>query len=115
MAISIGGTGSQPVGEFIESTIDRVTSSQSNKVQEGAEASTSGSETTSLLAGASSLAALTATAMDSGGFRSDKVDQLRQAQRVAAASVGGRSRFQRLTAHENISPQVFPVKCRSTI
>jgi flagellar biosynthesis anti-sigma factor FlgM len=79
MAISIGGAGSQPVGEFIESTIDRVTSSQSNKVQEGAEASTSGSETTSLLAGASSLAALTATAMDSGGFRSDKVDQLRQA------------------------------------
>ncbi len=78
MTISIGGLGSQPVGEFIESTIDRVTSSQNNKVQDGADATTTGSETTSLLAGASSLAALTATAMDSGGFRSDKVDQLRQ-------------------------------------
>ena|ERR1700690_818035 len=77
MTISIGGMGSQPRTEFTESPVDRVTSSQSNKAREGTDAPST--ETTTLLAGATSLASLTATAMDIPGVRTDRVEQLRQA------------------------------------
>jgi flagellar biosynthesis anti-sigma factor FlgM len=78
MTISIGGMDSQPRTELTESNVDRVTSSQNNnKVRDGAEAPTT--ETTTLLAGTTSLAALTAAAIDTSGVRTDRVEQLRQA------------------------------------
>ncbi len=56
--------------------MDRVTTGQSNKTREGTD--TQSAETTTLLSGATSLAALTATAMGTDEVRSDKIAQLRQ-------------------------------------
>lgn len=76
MTISIGDIGSQPRTEFTESPVDRVTSSLNNKAHEGSDAPAT--ETATLLAGATSLAALNAAAMDTARVRTDKVEQLRQ-------------------------------------
>ncbi|MFZ3266980.1 MAG: flagellar biosynthesis anti-sigma factor FlgM [Terriglobales bacterium] len=78
MTISIGGMGSQPRTEFTESPVDRVTSSENNqKAREGTDTPTT--ETTTLLAGTTSLAALTSAAVETSGVRTDKIEQLRQA------------------------------------
>jgi negative regulator of flagellin synthesis FlgM len=77
MTILIGGMGSQPRTEFTDSPVDRVTSSQNNIAREATDAPAT--ETTTLLAGATSMAALTAAAMDTSGVRTDRVEQLRQA------------------------------------
>ncbi len=82
MTISIGAMGSQPRTELNDSSVDRVTSSRNDKTNEKSEASStdaSSVETTSLVAGTTNLATLTATAMQSGDVRTDKVAQLRQA------------------------------------
>jgi negative regulator of flagellin synthesis FlgM len=77
MTISIGGVGSQPRTEFTESSVDRVTTSQSNKAREGTDAPSA--ETTTLLASTTGLQSLTAAAMGSDEVRTDKVSQLREA------------------------------------
>ena len=76
MTILIGGLGSQPKTDFSEPNVDRVTSSVPNKGQ-AAEAAPAG-ETTTLVAGATSLAAFAKLAMNGDETRGDKVEQLRQ-------------------------------------
>jgi flagellar biosynthesis anti-sigma factor FlgM len=83
MTISIGGLGAQPKTELGDSTVDRVTSNAANKTSQDSDTGVSG-ETTTLLAGAASLAALTKVAMSSNDSRASKVEQLRAA--VAAGT-----------------------------
>jgi flagellar biosynthesis anti-sigma factor FlgM len=82
MTISIGGMGSQSRTELNDSSVDRVTSNRNDKTNDKSETSAaeaSSAETTSLVAGRTSLATLTATAMQGEDVRTDKVAQLRQA------------------------------------
>lgn len=78
MAISIGGLGAQPNTELGDSTVDRVTSSAANKASQENEAGVTG-ETTTLMAGAAGMAALTKVAMSGDESRLSKVEQLRGA------------------------------------
>ncbi len=77
MTISIGGLGPQPKTDFGEPNVDRVTSSVPDKGSQAPEAAPP-DETTTLVAGAASLAALTKLAMNGDERRIGKVEQLRQ-------------------------------------
>ncbi len=77
MTISINGLGAQPKTELGDSTVDRVTSSASNKTSQQSDAGLA-SETTSLLAGAAGMTALKNLAMTGDESRMNKVEQLRQ-------------------------------------
>lgn len=77
MTISIGGLGPQPKTDFGEPNVDRVTSGSENKASRGADAGIF-AETTTLLAGAANLAALTKIAMNGDESRTGRVEQLRQ-------------------------------------
>jgi flagellar biosynthesis anti-sigma factor FlgM len=77
MTISIGGFGSQPKTDLTEPNVDRITSSVPNKGAQAAEAAPA-DETTTLVAGAASLAALTKLAMNGDETRIGKIEQLRQ-------------------------------------
>ncbi|HTR27132.1 MAG TPA: flagellar biosynthesis anti-sigma factor FlgM [Terriglobales bacterium] len=88
MTISIGGLGSQPLGQqprtdLNEANVDRVTSNAANHAGQTAEAATDG-ETTNLTAGTANLAALNKLAMSDDETRSEKVEKLRQ--KVAAGN-----------------------------
>jgi flagellar biosynthesis anti-sigma factor FlgM len=76
MTLSIGGFGTQPKSELGGSTVDRVTSNAANRAAEEGDAGVAG-ETTTLLAGAASMAALTNIALNGDGSRMSKVEQLR--------------------------------------
>jgi len=83
MTISIGGLGAQPKTDLGDSTVDRVTSSAAHKASQESEAGVAG-ETTTLLAGAAGMAALTEVAMNGDESRMSRVEQLRGA--VAAGT-----------------------------
>jgi flagellar biosynthesis anti-sigma factor FlgM len=78
MTISIGSLGAQPKTELGDSTVDRVTSNATNKAFQDSEAGVSG-ETTTLLAGATNVVALTNVAMNAGDSSTSRVEQLREA------------------------------------
>lgn len=83
MTISIGSVGTQPKTELGESAVDRLTSSATSNLSRESEAGVA-DETTTLLAGTASIAALTNVAMNGDNSRMGKVEQLREA--VAAGT-----------------------------
>jgi flagellar biosynthesis anti-sigma factor FlgM len=83
MTLSIGGLGTQPKSELGGSTVDRVTSTAANRAAEESDTGVAG-ETTTLLAGAAGMAALTNIALNGDGSRMSKVEQLRDS--VAAGT-----------------------------